>query len=131
MKKWVLAILLVLTACLIPAITANAATQSSDTMILEWTPQKVWVDKGELIMQGYFYNQRSGVRITKVNRFVAKITFTRPDGSKYQYIGEPKSIPFIKLGPYGSKKVTFNFGKFDDTWKEWVADEDFIFTYID
>lgn len=131
MKKWIVAILLVLTACLIPALTANAATQSSDTMILDWTPKKVWVDKGDLIMRGYFYNQRSGVRITKVNEFTVKITFTRADGSKYQFIGKPKSIPFIKLGPYASKTVTFNFGKFDDTWKEWVADEDYVFTYID
>ena len=52
MKKWFLAILLLLTSCLIPAFTASAATQSSDTMIMEWTAQRVWIDKGELLMRG-------------------------------------------------------------------------------
>ena len=131
MKKWFLAILLLLTSCLIPAVTASAATQSSDSMIMEWTAQRVWVDQGELLMRGTFKNKRGDLSITKVNEFTTQITFTRSDGSKYQFVGTPKKIPLVKIGGNGSRQVTLNLGKFDDTWKDWVSTEYVTFTYID
>ena len=131
MKKWFLSILLLLTACLIPSFSASAATQSSDTMIMEWTPQKVWVDKGELLMRGTFKNKRGDLSITKVNEFTTQITFTRSDGTKYQFVGTPKKMPLVKISGNGSRQVTLNLGKFDDTWKDWVATEFVTFTYID
>lgn len=101
MKKWFLAILLLLTSCLIPAFTASAATQSSDTMIMEWTAQRVWVDKGELLMRGTFKNKRSDLSITKVNEFTTQITFTRIEA-------DVKYIPYYKVKEYENLETVEN-----------------------
>ena len=45
MKKIVLACLFLLGFCFLPFAHASAATQSSDTMILEWRAEKAWIDK--------------------------------------------------------------------------------------
>lgn len=130
MKKWFFVILVLLLGCF-ASFNVSAATQSSDTMIMEWTPQKVWVDKGELLMRGTFKNKRGDLSITKVNQFTTKINFTRSDGSKYQFVGTPTKMPLVKISGNGSRQVTLNLGKFDDTWKDWVATEFVTFTYID
>ena len=82
-------------------------------------------------MRGTFKNKRGDLSITKVNEFTTQITFTRSDGSKYQFVGTPKKIPLVKIGGNGSRQVTLNLGKFDDTWKDWVSTEYVTFTYID
>ncbi len=130
MKKWIWAYVLVLLACLFPLCPSHAASQSSDTMILEWRAEKVWVDKGNLCLRGTFTNRRSDLSITKVNDFVTKITFTREDGSKYQFVGTPAKMPLMKISANGSRTVTLNLGAFGDTWKDWVATEEYTFTYI-
>ena len=48
MKKLLLACLFLLGFCFLPFAHASAATQSSDTMILEWRAEKAWIDKGDL-----------------------------------------------------------------------------------
>ena len=53
MKKWFLAVMAILAFFLIPAV-ADAAEHSSDTMILDWSTSKVWVDKGNLCVRGTF-----------------------------------------------------------------------------
>lgn len=98
---------------------------------MEWTAQRVWIDKGELLIRGTFKNKRGDLSITKVNEFTTQITFTRSDGSKYQFVGTPKKIPLVKIGGNGSRQVTLNLGKFDDTWKDWVSTAYVTFTYID
>ena len=44
MKKWFLAVIAILAFFFIPAV-ADAAEHSSDTMILDWSTNKVWLDK--------------------------------------------------------------------------------------
>ncbi len=130
MKKWFLAILLVLTACLIPALTANAATQSSDTMILDWTSDKVWIDHGNLCVRGTFYNKRSDLTITKLNEMDMTITFNESDGTKSTFSGKPVKLPMLKIPAGGSKSVTLNFGPYEGKWSSWYTDENYVFTYI-
>lgn len=131
MRKWYLAIFFVLAAAFLPMIGARAAAvTSSDTMILEWSASKVWTDKGELCVRGTFVNKRSDLSITKVNDFEIRINFTRADGSRYQFVGHPKKIPMVKLSAGASRTVTLNFGPFDDTWKDWVTTENYVFSYI-
>ncbi len=130
MKKWIGLGLLVLLACFWPVMHPAAAMQSSDTMILEWRAEKMWIDKGNLCLRGTFTNRRSDLAITKVNAFETRITFTRADGSKYQFIGQPTKMPLMKISANGSRTVTLNLGPFEDTWKDWVATEDYTFTYI-
>lgn len=54
MKKLFLACLFLLGFCFLPFAHASAATQSSDTMILEWRAEKAWIDKGDLCLRGTF-----------------------------------------------------------------------------
>ena len=110
MKKWFLAILLLLTSCLIPAFTASAATQSSDTMIMEWSSDKVWIDHGNLCVRGTFYNKRSDVTITKLNEIEMTIHFAQADGSVITFTGKPAKLPMLKIPARGSKSVTLNLG---------------------
>ena len=111
MRKGLFIIALLFTMML-PAF-AFAAETSSDTMILEWKTHKVWKDGENLCMSGEFKNLRSDLKITKLNNFTALITFTNSDGSKYQFIGQPEKLPICKIEPNGTKKLTFNLGKFD------------------
>lgn len=131
MKKWFFAIAMLLAACLVPMFGVEAATQSSDTMILEWKANKVWVDNGELLVRGTFTNKRNDLMITKLDEFVIQVTFTKPDGSKYQFVGPIKKKPMLRLPAGASKTVTLNFGKFDGTWRDWVSTEVYTFTYND
>lgn len=129
MKKWILVLLMGL-FCLIPAMYSSAAMQSSDSMILDWKAQKVWVDKGDLCVRGTFTNKRDDLSITKLNDFTIRINFTREDGTQYQFIGKAQKIPMVKLAAGKSRTVTMNFGPFDGEWKSWVSTEDYVFTYI-
>ena len=54
MRKIVLACLFLLGLLLMPVMHASAATQSSDTVILEWRAEKAWIDKGDLCLRGTF-----------------------------------------------------------------------------
>ena len=130
MKKLFLACLFLLGLCFLPFAHASAATQSSDMMILEWRAEKAWIDKGDLCLRGTFTNKRKDLSITKIDQFVTEITFTRADGSKYQYVAMPTKMPLVKISAGGARTVTFNLGHFEDTWKDWVATEDYTFTYI-
>lgn len=130
MKKWFFALVMLL-ACVIAApLMARAAVQSSDTMILDWRTEKVWIDGGDLCVKGTFTNKRDDLTITKLNDMVMEITFTRDDGSKYQYAGKPKKMPMLKIKAKGSKSVTLNFGPYSENWKDWVTTESYVFTYI-
>lgn len=131
MKKWLMVLAVIFAACLIPAFGAQAATQSSDTMILDWKAQKAWVDNGELLVRGTFTNKRNDLLITKLDDFVIQITFTKSDGSKYQFVGPITKKPMLRLPAGKSKTVTLNFGKFDGTWRDWVSTESYVFTYND
>ncbi len=130
MKKWIGAGLLILAACFLPLLHASAAQQSSDTMILEWRAEKLWLDQGNLCLRGTFTNKRSDLSITRINDFVTEITFTRADGSKYRYVARPTKMPLVKISANGKRTVTWNLGPFTDSWKDWVSDEDYTFTYI-
>ena len=111
--------------------TAFAAETSSDTMILDWSSSKVWVNGGELCVMGTFFNKRSDVTVTKLNEFTMTITFTREDGTTYQFTGQPKKLPMFKIPAGKSKRITFNFGPFDGgSWKKWVTSEKYVFSYI-
>lgn len=130
MKKWFLAILLLLTSCLIPAFTASAATQSSDTMIMEWSSDKVWIDHGNLCVRGTFYNKRSDVTITKLNEIEMTIHFAQADGSVITFTGKPAKLPMLKIPARGSKSVTLNLGSYEGQWSSWTTEEDYVFTYV-
>lgn len=131
MKKWLLALAVALFACLAPCFFASAASvRSSDTMILDWRTEKVWTDGGDLCVKRTFTNKRGDLTITKLNDFVMQITFTKDDGSKYQFIGRPEKMPLVKIKANGRRTVTLNFGPFDSAWKDWVTTETYVFTYI-
>lgn len=128
MKKYFLLLTLLL-ALMCPAF-ASAAETSSDKMILDWQTSKVWMNGENLCVAGTFVNKRGDLTVTKLNDFLIKITFTRDDGSEYQYVGKPVKLPMCKVLPNGTKKLTLNFGKFTDTWKNWVTSQTYTFTYI-
>ena len=109
----------------------NAAEKSSDKMILEWKPEKIWINKNELCMLGEFTNKRNDLTITRLDDFSTEITFTGSDGSSFNFVGKPKKMPFLKIEGTGSKKVTFNFGTFEGKLGKWVTSEDYVFSYID
>lgn len=123
-------LLLALVLALAGAGLCQAAEVSSDRMILEWFPKKVWINKGELCMQGEFVNKRSDLTITRLNDFEVVITFDRGDGTRYQFQGKPKKLPNVKITPNGRRSYTFNFGPFEGDWKSWVVSERSVFTYI-
>lgn len=129
MRKWLLAfIALIFSVCLSRAVFA--ADHSSDTMILNWRTEKVWMEHGELCARGRFYNKRGDLTITKLDSLVMQITFTGTDGQIFQFKGSPKKMPMLKIPANGSKKVTLNFGPFAGKWKDWVTKEDYSFSYI-
>lgn len=130
MKKWFLALFMALAAFWLAQPQASAAVISTDTMILDWSSNKIWIDGGDLCVRGTFTNKRDDLTITKLNDMDMTITFTRSDGTKYQYQGKPVKMPMLKLKAGGSKTVTLNFGPFEGDWKDWVTTENYIFTYI-
>lgn len=128
MKKFLLAIAM-LAILAIPNF-AMAAETSSDTMILDWKPTKVWMNGTDLCMSGEFENQRDDLTVTKLLEFTAIITFTAKDGTKYQFVGQPQKLPMIKIAPNGTKKVTFNFGPFNGEWESWNTQQSYTFSYV-
>ena len=124
------AMLIILLLILCPVNGTMAAEVSDDPMMLEWTTTKIWVTKGELFVVGNFVNQREDITITKLNAFNIRITFTRDDGTTYQFVGAPKKLPLCKIPAGGSKQLTLNFGPFDDSWRTWVTAQDYAFSYI-
>lgn len=119
--------------CLLVLLGAGlcyGADISSDKMILEWYPKKVWISKGDLCMQGEFVNKRSDLTITKLNDFDVVITFTGDDGRQFQFQGKPQKLPNVRVAPNGRKSYTFNFGPFEGDWKSWVVSSRATFTYI-
>lgn len=128
MKRIYLALALLL-MLMCPAF-ASAAEISSDKMILDWTTSKVWVSGGDLCVTGSFVNKRSDLTITKLNDFVMRITYTGKDGQQRQFTGSPVKLPLCKIGAGGSRKMNFNFGKFEDEIHNWVTAQTYTFTYI-
>ena len=129
MKKWILTLLAIFALFLIPAV-ADGAERSSDTMILDWSTDKVWMDHGNLCVRGTFYNKRSDLTITKLNDMSMKITFTKADGSSEVFMGKPQKLPMLKILAGGSKTVTLNFGPYQGTWARWSTEQEYDFTYI-
>ena len=107
-----------------------AAEVSGDPMMLEWTTTKVWLSGGDLCVSGTFENRRDDITVTALNDFTMQITFTRADGTTYQFVGTPKRLPMCKVPAGETKRITLNFGPFDDRWKTWVTSEDYTFSYI-
>ena len=128
MKKIIYA--LVMALALVSSSLCFAAEQSSDKMILDWKTNKVWVNDGELCVTGAFFNRRSDLTVTKLNNFVLILNYERADGTKAQFVGNPKKLPMCKVMPNQSRRLNFNFGKFKDTIKNWSTAQEYVFTYI-
>lgn len=79
---------------------------------------------------GDFTNRRSDLTVTKLNSFIARVIFTKADGSKYEFISSPSKIPLCKVLPNGTKRMSFNLGKFTGEWNSWVTEQDYTFTYL-
>lgn len=109
---------------------AFAAEVSSDKMILDWTTTKVWRSGDDLCVTGTFVNKRSDLKITKLNDFIMRVVFTDKDGVKKQFTGRPIKMPMCKIPAGGSRKMNFNFGKFDQEIHDWVTAQEYTFTYI-
>lgn len=127
--KGICIVFVVLLVLLSPSAGFSAET-SSDQRMLEWTSEKVWVTNGCLCVTGTFVNKRNSLTVTKLNDFVMAITFTKEDGSKYQFIGKPAKLPLCKIPPGGIKQLTLNFGTFDGTWKNWITTQQYVFSYV-
>ena len=121
--------LLTLMLVMIPSF-AFAAEVSSDKMILDWTTTKVWRSGDDLCVTGTFVNKRSDLKITKLNDFIMRVVFTDKDGVKKQFTGRPIKMPMCKIPAGGSRKMNFNFGKFDQEIHDWVTAQEYTFTYI-
>lgn len=128
MKKIILILMSILV--LFVPVSSYAAELSNDSMILEWHTTKVWKNEGELYATGILVNRRKDLTITKLNEFTMNFIFTREDGSKYMFSGKPKKIPACKINANSNKKLTLNFGLFDDSWKTWNTSSDYIFSYV-
>ena len=115
---------------LIPLAKGTAAEISDDPMILEWTTTKVWLSGGELCVSGTFENRRDDITVTALNDFTMQITFTRADGTTYQFIGTPKRLPMCKVPAGETKRLTLNFGSFEGQWKTWSTEQNYAFSYI-
>ncbi len=129
MKKWILAIVLGI-LCLVVPTMASAAEKSSDTMILDFEADKIWMDKGDLCMRATFYNKRHDLTITKLNDLTVTINFKQKDGKVLVYTAKPKKKPMMKLNAGASKSVMMNLGPFSGDWDGWTADAEYTFTYI-
>ena len=127
MRKQICIIFLLL--MLFPTIS-YAAESSSDSMILGWKTYKVWKVNEDLCITGEFENLRDDLKITKLNDFIAIITFKDNDGNSYQYIGKPKKLPICKIAPNSKKNITFNLGKFEGVWNSWNVEAMYNFSYI-
>ena len=108
----------------------HAAEVSSDKMILEWNTSKVWISGGALCVNGTMTNKRDNLTITKLNDFVIRISFTDEDGQKRIFTGKPLKLPICKIAANASRKLSFNFGKYDHSIKDWVTSQEYTFTYI-
>lgn len=111
-------------------VISEAAERSSDTMIMDWKTDRVWIDHGDLCVRGTFYNKRNDLTITKLNDMSIAVIFTQADGSKTTFVGKPKKLPMLKIPAMGSKTVTLNFGSYNGTWSKWNTEEEYDFTYI-
>ena len=108
----------------------HAAEVSSDKMILEWNTSKVWISGENLCVNGTMTNKRDDLTITKLNDFVIRISFTDEDGQKRIFTGKPLKLPICKIAANASRKLSFNFGKYDHSIKDWVTSQEYTFTYI-
>lgn len=112
--------------------SAMAAETSTDKLVLTWNTEKVWMDKGNLCMQGTFRNTRSDINITALNHFVTRITFTRSDGKKEAYTCEPLQLPTCNIPAGGSRRMSFKLGAYTGgPWSKWVTEEEYLYTYHD
>lgn len=68
--------------------------------------------------------------ITKLNDFVINIKFIDNAGKKRVFSGKPVKIPFCRIIANGSRKVSFNFGKFDYSLNNWLTSQEYEFTYV-
>lgn len=127
--KRILSLIVLLVCLLIPA-HGMAATQSDDPMILEFTAEKVWTDKGDLCLRGTFFNKRDDLTVTKLDDMAVTILFTGKDGRQYEVSRRPTRYPMVKIPAGGRKKVTLNLGPFDGEWERWVVSSTCVFTYI-
>ncbi|MDY6083795.1 MAG: hypothetical protein SPI25_00840 [Dialister sp.] len=107
-----------------------AANQSDDRMILDFTAEKVWVNKGDLCIRGTFCNKRGDLTVTKLDDMTVTILFTGKDGRQYEIERKPVRYPLLRLPANGRKKVTLNLGPFDGEWERWVVSSTCVFTYI-
>lgn len=132
MKKfWVTFTLLVVTLFVTGFnATSYAAETSSDQMILEWHTNKVWINNGELCVTGMFVNRRNDLTITKITDLNMEFIFFKDDGSKYTCTKKPVKIPMCKISANSSKRITFNFGKFDSSWNRWIVVPEYTFMYV-
>ncbi len=121
-----------LLATMLVSSVCMAAEISSDKMILEWNSNKVWMVGDELCVQGTFTNKRADLRITELKEIVMRFVFTLDDGTKITHIAQPKKLPMCKIPPCESKRLTFNFGKYDGPkWHKWLTDAECTFCYQD
>lgn len=128
MKKTFLFFVLVLLMSI--ANIMHAAEISSDKMILEWNTAKVWISGGNLCVNGTMTNKRDDLTITKLNGFVMRISFTDENGKPQVFTGRPIKLPICKIAANASKKMTFNFGKYDHSINNWVTSQEYTFSYI-
>lgn len=130
MKKWILMVMAALLLFLVPAV-ASAAEKSSDTMILDFSADKIWIDKGDLCMRAKFTNKRSDLTIRKLDDLTVHINLYTHDGKVVQYAAKPKKRPMLKLNAGASKTVLMNLGPYSgEDWKDWTADAEYVFTYV-
>ncbi|MDY6350826.1 MAG: hypothetical protein SPL62_10080 [Selenomonas sp.] len=129
MKKWVLAVLFAAVCLFVPQL-ASASEVSSDSMLMEFEAQKVWMDKGNLCVRGTFYNKQDDITITKLNDMELHILLQKKDGTEASVSKKPVKLPMLRIGGGGSKTVTLNLGPYDGNWDTWMVDSDCVFTYI-
>ena len=108
----------------------HASEISNDKMILEWNTSKVWISRENLCVNGTMTNKRDDLTITKLNDFEIRISFTDEDGQKRIFTGKPLNLPICKIAANASRKLSFNFGKYDHSIKDWVTSQEYTFTYI-
>ena len=99
-------------------------------LYIDWSTNKVWLDKGNLCVRGTFYNKHSDLTITKLDDMSMRIIFTKADGTKEVFTGKPQKLPMLKIPAGGSKAVTLNFGPYSGTWSAWNTEEEYDFSYI-
>ena len=108
----------------------HASEISNDKMILEWNTSKVWISGENLCVNGTMTNKRDDLTITKLNDFVIRISFTDENGQKQIFAGRPLKLPICKISANSSRKLNFNFGKYDHSIKDCITSQEYTFTYI-